>query len=70
MKLIHVEREPQEVNEEGTDKQFESLRTENVYAEFYNLLCQACTGDALPCIRAVDDMHGLMAWQKLYKKPH
>ena len=50
------------------DPQFEGLRVEDVFAESYDLLCQACTGDALSCIRAVDDMRGLTAWQRLYKK--
>ena len=28
----------------------------------------SCTGDAFSCIRAVDDVRGLTAWQRLYKK--
>ena len=66
--LVHVERATDEFREDVVDPQFEGLRMENVSAELYDLLCQACTEDALSCIRAVEDMRGLTAWQRLYKK--
>ena len=56
-----MERATDEFQEDIVDPQFEGLRMENVSAELYDLLCQACTGDALSCIRAVDDMRGLTA---------
>ena len=59
--LVHVERATGEFQEDVVDPQFEGLRMENVSAELYDLLCQACTEDALSCIRAVDDMRGLTA---------
>ena len=37
-------------------------------AELYDILCQACTGEALSLVRSVDDMLGLTAWNKLYRK--
>ena len=37
-------------------------------AELYDVLCQYCTGEALMIIRAVDDMQGIHAWQKLFRK--
>ena len=66
--LVHVERATDEFREDVVDPQFEGLRMENVSAELYDLLCQACTGDALSCIRAVEDMRGLTAWQRFFKK--
>ena len=39
-----------------------------IVTELFDLLCQACTEHALSCTRAVDDMHGLTAWQPFYKK--
>ena len=50
------------------DAQFEGLRMDSVSEELYDFLCQACTGDALCCIRAVDDTRGLTACQRIYKK--
>ena len=66
--LTQVERETKEVNEDEMELEYCGLSMENTSAEMYDLLCQACTGDALSCIRAVDDMRGLTAWHKLYKK--
>ena len=37
-------------------------------AELYDVLCQYCTGEALMIVRSVDDMRGIRAWQKLFKK--
>ena len=37
-------------------------------AELYDILCQYCIGDALRFVRSVDDMRGIEAWQKLFKK--
>ena len=37
-------------------------------AELYDILCQACQGEALTCLRSVKDMKGLEAWSKIYKK--
>ena len=61
--LTHVEREPDDVRYgrmtwTRTSKVF---RMESVFTEMYDLLCQVCTGDALSCVRAVDDAraHGL-----------
>ena len=50
-----------EFQEDVVNPQFVGLRMENVSAELYDLLCQACTGDTLSCIRAVDDMRVLTA---------
>ena len=36
--------------------------------ELYDVLCQYCTGEALLIVRSVDDMKGISAWQKLYRK--
>ena len=66
--LVQVERVTDEFREDVVDPQFEGLRMESVSAELYDLLCQACTGDALSCIRAVEDVRGLTAWQRSYKK--
>ena len=66
--LVHVERATDEFQEGVVDPQFKNLRMENVSAELYDLLCQAWTGISLSCIRAVDDMRGLTARQRLYKK--
>ena len=49
------------------DTQFQGLRTE-CSCRHVRILCQSCTGDALTCIRAVDDMHGLTASQRLREK--
>ena len=51
--LVHVERATDEFQEDVVDPQFESLRMESVAAELYDLLCQACTEDALSCTRHV-----------------
>ena len=45
-----------------------ALRMETFFTEMSDLLCQACTRDALSCIRAVDDMYGLTAWHLLHKQ--
>ena len=37
-------------------------------AELYDILCQACTGEALSLVRAVEDMLGITAWNKLFRK--
>ena len=37
-------------------------------AELYDVLCQYCTGEALMIIRSVDDVRGICAWQKLFRK--
>ena len=66
--LACVERETVEVREDEMELEYEGVSMENISAELYDLLCQACTGDALSCIRSVDDMRGLTAWHRLYKK--
>ena len=66
--LVHVERATDEFQKDVVHPQFEGFRLENVSAELYDLLCQACTGDALSCIRAVEAVRGLIDWQRLYKK--
>ena len=38
-----------------------------VSAELCDILRQACTGDALTCIRAVNDMRGLTAWPRQWR---
>ena len=37
-------------------------------AEIFDLLCHCCSGEALAVIRSVDDMDGMKAWFKMYKK--
>ena len=37
-------------------------------AELYDVLCQYCTGEALMIVRSVDDMRGICAWTKLFRK--
>ena len=66
--LAQVEVEPAEVQEDQMTDEFEGLKTESISAEIYDLLCQSCSGEALACFRAVDDMRGLTAWQRLYRK--
>ena len=39
-----------------------------VSGELYDVLCQLCTGEALGVIKAVSDMEGIRAWQKIYQK--
>ena len=51
--LVHVERATDEFRKDVVDPQLGGLRMESVSVELYDLLCQACTGDALSCIRAV-----------------
>ena len=36
--------------------------------ELYDIICQACSGDALSIIRTVEDFKGFTAWHKLRKK--
>ena len=38
-----------------------------VSAELFDMLRQACTGDALTCVRAVNDMRGLTAWLRQWR---
>ena len=60
------------VDEEGLDLDMEGEWVQediNAYsAELYDILCQACQGEALTCLRSVEDMKGLEAWSKIYKK--
>ena len=65
--LAKVELET-DVGEDRMDAEFQGLSTSGISAEMYDLLCQACSGEAMTCIRSVDDMRGLTAWAKLYKK--
>ena len=37
-------------------------------AELYDILCQACTGEALSVVRSVDDCEGIRAWQRLHNR--
>lgn len=39
-----------------------------VSAELYDVLCQACSSEGLQVLRTVEDMKGLTAWSKLYRK--
>ena len=66
--MYHIERAPNEIWEDEMDAQFDDLPMEYIWAEMCDLLRQACTGDALPCIRAIDDRHRLATWQRLHKK--
>lgn len=65
--LVRVENETS-VNEDDIDLEFDSVDVHGYSAELYDIMCQACQGEALSIIRTVDDMKGLEAWAKLYKK--
>ena len=39
-----------------------------ISGEVYDLLCQACTGEAIAILRGVEDCRGLYAWKKLHEK--
>jgi hypothetical protein len=41
---------------------------DKISGELYDILCQACTGDAMSLVRAVEDCQGFKAWHKLYLK--
>ena len=45
-----------------------SKDVERLSAELYDILCQFCSGEALMVVRSVDDMEGIKAWQRLYRK--
>ena len=47
--------------------QYKAIDVHAYSANFYDLMCQACRGEALAVIRTVDDMKGLAAWNKLHK---
>ena len=58
-----------ELSIEDIDEQVDSTELmEQRSAELYDILCQHCMGDALRIVRSVDDMCGIEAWQKLFKK--
>ena len=41
---------------------------DQISGELYDILCQACTGEALSIIRSVDDCQGIQACQRLHNK--
>ena len=63
-KMVEVERSTEDI-EELTELE-PSLEQRS--GELYDALCQFCTGEALSVIKSVDDMQGMRAWQKLFKK--
>jgi hypothetical protein len=65
--LVLVEKETR-VDEGNLDLEMVNVDAETLSAELYDILCQACQGEAMSCVRSVDDMLGLTAWCKLYTK--
>lgn len=65
--LVRVENETK-VDEEDLEIEFESEDVAGHSAEIYDVLCQACQGEALTTLRSIEDMRGLEAWSKLYQK--
>ena len=65
--IIRLENETA-VDEGDLDMGYGGIDVHAYSAEFYDVMCQACQGEALAVIRTVDDMEGLEAWMKLYKK--
>ena len=45
----------------------QSEEISQVSAEFDEILCQVCRGDARTLLMTVDDMNGLKGWQVMYK---
>ena len=44
------------------DEEFQAVDVAAYSAELYDVLCQACRGEAWATIRTVEDMRGLQAW--------
>ena len=65
--LAKVENEV-EVDEDDLNLERTDVDVHAHSAELYDIMCQACQGEALSIMRTVDDMRGLEAWSKLYKK--
>ena len=65
--LVLVEKETT-VDEDNLDIETVEVDVPTLSAELYDVLCQACQGEAMSCVRSVDDMLGLTAWSKLYTK--
>ena len=53
---------------EEVDEMQLSLEQDKISAELYDILCQSCNGDAKSILMNVQDMHGIRAWQQMYKK--
>jgi hypothetical protein len=53
---------------EEVDEMLLSLEQDKISAELYDILCQSCNGDAKSILMNVQDMHGIRAWQQMYKK--
>ena len=62
--MITWEKSKDEVNEEAEL----SKELEQRSSELYDILCQFCTGEALLVVKSVDDMEGIKAWQRLFRK--
>ena len=62
--MVDWEAATEDIDEETELKESMEKRS----AELYDVLCQYCTGEALMIVRSVDDMQGIRAWQKLFKK--
>ena len=62
--MVDWEASTDDINEETELKDSMEKRS----AELYDVLCQYCTGEALMIVRSVDDMQGINAWQKLFRK--
>ena len=56
------------VDEDILDTEFVTIDVHAYLAELYDIMCQACQGEELSVVRTVEDMRGLEAWAKLYKK--
>ena len=58
-----------ETSEDDVDEEAELKDAmERRSAELYDVLCRYCSGEALMIVKSVDDMRGIRAWQKLYRK--
>ena len=65
--LARVENEVA-VDEGELDIQYKEIDVHAYSADLHDVMCHASQGEALAVIRTVDDMKGLEAWNKLYKK--
>ena len=61
--MVEAEQSNDDMNELGLSNDLE-MRS----GELYDVLCQFCTGEALSVTKSVDDMEGMRACQKLFRK--
>ena len=66
--LVKAEMEKGVLNEDALVEFDDDIDVNKYTSELYDLICQACSGEALTLLRSVEDMKGLTAWHKLRNK--